>query len=169
MTDIIGPNDRQPLFKRSYEASVLVNILGEMTQGEQLSYQFLSKKAGFRVEGKTPALATARRILLSDKGMNFEAVYGVGLKRLTDPEIVKAGSRGTQSLSRKATREGDKLRNADFAILSNPEKLRCAALQSVFGAISLMASAPSVTKIENGCSGASRELPIAETLAFFQR
>jgi len=139
------------------------------TREGQISYVLLSEKAGFPVKGGTPALGTARRVLLSDKNMNFEAVYGVGIKRLTDPEIVKAGSRGTQSLSRKATREGEKLRNADFGILSNPEKLRCTALQSVFGAISLMASAPSVSKIENGCSGTTRELPIADTLAFFQR
>lgn len=166
--EITGPNERLPLFRRSYETGILVAELDKLDAGQQVSYAELSKLAGFKVEGKSYPLLSARRILRSESGKIIDCVYGVGVKRLTDTEIVQAASHGVRSLSRRAWAESDRLTRADFAALDEAARKKYATHQSIFGAVAIMASSKGIAVIEKGVTGSAKELPIKETLLLFQ-
>lgn len=167
-TDIIEPGKRQPRFKRSYETSQLVEFLSNMKQGDQVTYGKLSALAGIEIHGASSALISARRIILNEYGFVIEPIWGVGMKRLTDEEIVQHASKGTRRLAKGAKNEIEKLAKTEFDILNDDAKRKYATHQSVFGAIASIASSKGVRLVEQNVVGEIKKLPLKETLALFQ-
>lgn len=166
--EFLEPGKRQPNFRRSYETSRLVEALNKMEPGETLTYGKLSEFASMDVDGATPALISARRIVQSENGYITDAVWGVGIKRLTDEEIVEAATKGTASLARRARAESHKLSRSDFAALNEDKRKKYAVHQSVFGAIAAISSSKGVAVIEKNVVGEIMRLPVKETMKLFQ-
>ena|SRR6185503_2801439 len=166
--EVLEPGKRQPSFRRSFETSQLVEILSRLEPGETVSYEKLSEAVVMEVEGGTPALSSARRIVQNESGYVTDAIWGVGIKRLTDEEIVDAATRGTRSLARRARIEADKLSKSDFALLDEEKRKKYAVHQSVFGAIAAISSSKGVGVIEKNIVGETRQLPFKETMKLFQ-
>lgn len=71
-------------FEASAESKWVEDVLDGLDPGEVATYADLSSAAGMDVQENRHVLNSARRRLLRDKGKNFGAVIGVGLKRLDD-------------------------------------------------------------------------------------
>jgi hypothetical protein len=166
-TDIISPSDKKPMFRRSYETNQLVDVLNKLKPGDSITYKQLTDAAGEEINGATPALASARRIVLNELGYVIEPIWGVGMKRLTDEEIVQSASGGTKRISRRARHEADKLSKSDFTTLDDESRKKYAVHASVFGAIAAISSGKGLRTIEQNVVGETRELPLKETLALF--
>jgi hypothetical protein len=167
-TEILEPGKRQPNFKRSYETSVFVELLSKLKQGETITYADLSKPVAFDVHGATPALGSARRIVQNELGYVTDAVWNVGIKRLTDHEIVEAATRGSRHLARRARAESEKLSKTDFDVLTDDARKKYAVHQSVFGAIAAISSNKAKAMIQQHI-GESRALPFKETVKLFEK
>ena len=92
----------------SVDARLLHQRLQSVGVGETVSWEELSQVIGRDVtagsKGYGP-LSTARKRALNDDGMVFDAIPKVGLKRLTDAEIVNTGQ-ATVDKVRRAARKG---------------------------------------------------------------
>lgn len=76
-------------------STVLINkmvaTLRELKMGEKYTYHEIFKKTGLNPQHSNGYVMRKAYRLLLDEGLVFEAVYSVGIKRLTDAEIsVKA-------------------------------------------------------------------------------
>jgi hypothetical protein len=165
--EIIQPEDQPPLFLRSYETSKLAEVLSKMEPGDMVSYAALSEACSVDVAGTSYQLRSAREIVSRENNIVTEPVYGQGIRRLTNGEIVNAATKGAMLISRRAKKEGEKLSKSDFAALDDAARRKYATHASVFGAIALMSSNRGVKAIEAAVTGLQRELPIKETLALF--
>lgn len=155
--------------KLSIDSQLIAERMMQVEIGQLVTYEVLSEVIGQDVTGDhgRGCLATARRMLQRDSQMVFDAVRGVGLKRLSDAEIVQSGARSVRRV-RSAARRGSRLLTSvgDFDSLPASDKLRHNATLSVLGAIEAISSAGSVKKVEQRVTAAS-PLPIAATLAAF--
>lgn len=167
--EVIQPNKPHPLFQRGYETSLLIPALRGLKPGESVSYAELSEVCGIDIDGASYQLRTAREIVSRESDVVTESVYGQGIRRLTDDDIVKAASRGAMLISKRAKKEGDKLSKSDFAALDESARRRYATHASVFGAIALISSSKGVKSIESAATTSQRELPLKETLALFSQ
>ena len=75
-----------PIFETSTDSKTLAAVLAAATVGQIISYDELSKAIGRTVTASK--LSTARYIVQREQRIVFGAVAGVGLKRLSDAEIV---------------------------------------------------------------------------------
>lgn len=166
--DVLNPGDRLPQFRRSFETYKLVELFAELAPGEGYSYHQLSKVLNKPVMGSTPALQTAKRIVLREYGSVIDAVYGEGVRRLTDEEIIEASMRGTKLVSRRATSESEKLGVTDFSKLSDEQKRAYTTHQSILGAIAAISSPKGIATVKRNVIGEMRQLPIRETLDLFR-
>lgn len=169
MTTIDGKTNKRVMFEMSADARFLIQRLSKLRMGESISYAELTKEVGKKVTGSFGALQTAKKRLLEDENMRFEPVRGVGLRRLTDGEIVSAAKENISRLRKGAKSSSRKLFAADFSSLNNREQLNYTTHLSVFGAVASMTTQKGIDKVERSLGGRSGELPIAETLAAFTK
>lgn len=157
-----------PLFEMSADARLLRQKLAKVGVGEEISYADLSKEVSRDVTGCFAALHSARRSLLNSDQIVFEAIRGIGLRRLSDAEIVDASERDITKVRRAAKRGAKKLLSVgDFSALSNEKQLQHTTRLSVMTMVAHAASDKGIEKVEKAAAGRSNELPIAETLAAF--
>lgn len=154
----------------SIDARLLIDLLSKVGIGETVGYDTLSEAIGRDVRGTAYSqLATARRHLLRDKQMVFEAVHNVGIKRLSDAEIVATGESAVGRVRRAARRGTQRLTSVqDFDALPNALKLKHNAYLSTLGAIGMLAKGSAVKKVEEAVSASSGALPIGRTLELFR-
>lgn len=158
-----------PLFEMSADARLLRQRLAKMQAGDEVSYAELTKEIGRDVDGACSALQSARRSLLNSNQIVFDVVRGVGLRRLTDAEIVDASERDIAHVRRAARRGAKKLLSiGNFDALPNDKQLQHTTRLSVMSMIAHTTSDKQISKVEKAASGRSQELPIAETLAAFR-
>mgnify|MGYP001166929967 CR=1 FL=1 len=153
----------------SIDSKLIAECLMQVEIGQLVTYEVLSEviRQDATNDHGRGCIATARRMLQRDHQMVFAAVRGVGLKRLSDAEIVQTGSHSVHRV-RSAARRGAKMLTAvsDFDALAPADKLRHNAHLSVLGAIEAMTSTGAVKKVESKVTAAS-PLPIAATLEAF--
>lgn len=98
-------DERKALPELSVDTQVLIKRLSASTVGETITYEELSALIGRDVQnGARGFLATARRRLKRDERMVFAPVYKIGVKRLDDIGIVKAGQAGITHVRNHARR-----------------------------------------------------------------
>ncbi len=155
--------------KLSIDSQLIAERLMQVEIGQLVTYEVLSEviRQDATNDHGRGCIATARRMLQRDHQIVFGTVRGVGLKRLSDAEIVQTGSHSVHRV-RSAARRGAKMLTAvsDFDALAPADKLRHNATLSVLGAIEAISSAGAVKKVEQRVTAAS-PLPIAATLAAF--
>lgn len=169
MIKIVDFPKPQPLFQRSYETSQLVAVLSKAQPGQILTYIDLGKAINQRIDGSTHALQSARRAVMKEYGLVFDAIVGVGVKCLTSTEIVDASDKSRITLRRRAKSAATKLSQTDYVALDDRARLKYATHQSIFGAIAVMASQRAAALIGKAMSGSARDMPVRETLALFQK
>ena len=82
-----------PLFRQSLESQLIAKALADKNHEPIFTYAELSKIAGVPdITTRRGALVTARRSARREQRIVFSVVRGVGLKRLTDSEIVASRS-----------------------------------------------------------------------------
>lgn len=156
----------------SVDARLLHQRLKEVGVGETITWEELSKTAGRNVSAGHAgygALATARRRAQVDDGMVFDAVSKVGLKRLSDVDIVNTGQ-STVDRVRRAARKGAKrlLSVRDFNGLPNELKIKHNAYASLLGAVAAISQEAKVHQLEKHVQNAQAALPLAKTLEVFK-
>lgn len=155
-------------FELSADTRLLLQRLKKVPMGETITYDALTAEIGKKVSGATPALQSARRVLMRDDQTVFSPIRGVGLQRLNDEAIVSATEANRDAIRRKAKKAAREVTCVqDYNALPPAKQLRHTAALSVFTAIAEMASDRGVKRVETAAHGRSGELPISQTLAAF--
>jgi len=138
--------------------------------GDFVSYGELSQCAMGNVQHeKRFAINTARDRLLSEKNWVFEAVVNEGLRRLTDPEIIRTGEVTVSRIHRASRRGLKKL------LCVNPDKLSPADLMiwnakvSVCGFLDHVTKANQIKRIEGKVASLGVRLQLEETFSALER
>lgn len=135
----------RPDFTQSAQTRSLVAVFARLSIGETLSFGELSRKLGFEVGSASPAYQSARRIAHREHQVVTASVRGVGIKRLSGPDIVEGRSEQHFAAIRRRTRRlHDEL---GTAMLHNlPAATMAAAMEKQGRAgVILMNAAPSRT------------------------
>lgn len=160
----------RPSFQMSVEARLLRQHLATLKPGESVTYDQLAAIAGLpSVEGSTPALTTARRVLQRETGAVIGCLNGAGVTRLTDEEIVGAADKAVASIRRKSRRTIAKLSVVEFDALPNPSKLRHSALTSLFNLVQWFGREKQVVTLERAIPEGQRRLQIGDALSVFRK
>ena len=152
----------------SADSRALYERLGRCKVGDVLSYEEMERLTRRDLRnGERYVLYSALRQSLRD-GRAFGCIRGIGVKFLTDGEIV-ADADGVapriRRLSRRASRKLAAVR--DFDKLPNDQKIRHNTLMSLFGAITAFGRESSIAKIETEVKRTSQKLSLAATLEAF--
>lgn len=149
---------------------LLYQRLLEAQPGETVTYPELAQLVGRPVSGSDGNLRTAIERALQIDDAVFGCVVGIGYRRLTDSDIVRNGTRDTDSIRRRARRAGQKLTKIqDFEALDPRERVEHNARLAILAAIGQMTQPASIKAVEDEVGEERRELPFAETIAAFQR
>lgn len=137
-------------------------------QAGEVSYEAMSDILGRDVRnGAWAVLAGARRVLLRE-GIVFGTIRGVGIKCLTDEEIVGTGHAAIRKTRRATRRAINTLACADYDKLTNEARIKHNTYASLLGALNAVTKEPQVRKIEASVKSAQAKLPLAKTLDVFK-
>lgn len=153
----------------SVDAQTLMGRLKKMQKGEAVTYKELSALIAGNVQGKARGyLNTARNRLLMDEAMVFEAVRGIGIKRMDDAQIISVGEQATGKIHRASKRALRKLNCSDAGNLTNDQKVELNAAASVTGVIALMTRPAKLALIKAAVKTAENRLATGRTLDLFK-
>lgn len=138
-----------PLFRQSLESQLVAKALADKSHEPIFTYAELSKIAGVKdITLRRGVLVTARRAARREHRIVFSVVRGVGLKRLTDSEIV-----GSRVEKRTKIRNAAKDSQKDMGCivhenLSRDEKTRFAVEDAALGIVAACMSTKGQGAIE---------------------
>lgn len=156
----------RPLFRQSLETQKLIKLLSDESHDDTFTYNELSDAAGTDVRRHRGCLETARKSLLRDKQIVFEAIPGVGLKRADDAMIVDARTSDMSRIRNVARRGLKKLACVrDFAQLNGDKQIRFNLLTSGLGMLYHITTPNAQAAIEQVVIQKKTKLPVEETLA----
>ena len=165
------PNPPKPGIP-ALESRLLADRLAAIPEGEYplVTYEELNEIAHCNVQGKGRCyLATARELVLREKGYVFRPDRNVGIKRMTNLEISKGCSQERITHVRRTHKKGLR-EQATVKIEDLPDNERAGHI----GRISLMAltvhthGGAQVKKLEAAVNGATEKLPLQKTLEAFK-
>lgn len=156
-----------PIFQMSADARLLMQHLAKAEVGQTFTYAALGKVISREVNGSFGPLRTALIRLLRDEDMVFSTIVGIGIKRLSDQEIVAEGGTAADAIRRRARRSAERQMKVDFSALPREAQARFTAQVSVMATVAMMTRTRSLEKIAAAASPEIKELPIAKTLAMF--
>lgn len=140
-----------------------------MKVGEIVIYAELNKLIGGDVQGKQRyMLDAARRTVLNEDQMVFEAVHGEGIKRMNDVEILDVGDQSRKRVNRICKRTVKKLACSDPKNLTTEQQLDQYTHMSMFGALALATKPNSFQKLKSAVSVSQERLPLNKTLEAFK-
>lgn len=154
----------------SADTRVLFERITNLEPNEVVSYDELSKLIGRDVRGRAVSnLYQARRKALREERIVTESVIGLGIKRMTDSQVV-VGFESFMSRSRRAARrEATKLTSVDYPKLSRTDQTKHNAALATLGVIQHIASTSSMNRLETKVQDSSGPLPIGKTLDVFRQ
>ena len=164
------PNEKNPQFKLSVDTQTLMGILEKAQIGDIIPYHTLTEtiRRDVTLEGRG-AMDSARRILMRDKQIVFDAIRGVGLKRLSDQEITETSPRFINQARRKAAKGLKTLACANYAQLSQEQKTQHNVGAAILGVMKLAGATSSVNKIKSLSLSKSEPPRIEDVLGAFKR
>ena len=155
-------------FQTSEDTRLLIIRLEKAaTVGEIISYADLSATIGKPIQANRGALATARKTVLVDRNFVFGTERGIGLKRLSDDEIIESTTGDRKSIRGKATRSMRKLNAVEYLMLSKTKQIAATAIMAVFNAARVLTREHSVRQLASVAN--SQKLNFQETLNAFRR
>lgn len=150
-------------FEVSADARTLSHILSSAAVGDVVSYDSMTKAVARDVRSDARgALESARRIVLKERSMVFDAVRGVGLKRLTDAEIVELPARARAHIRRTARKTVKALVCVQYAELTKEAQVKHNTAISMMGVIGELAAEKSTLRLQSKVEAAGVELPAAK-------
>lgn len=153
----------------SVDSQTIIARLRSTKKGESITYDELSKLIHSDIRKKSYyCLNTARRRVLMDDGMVFEAVRGIGIKRMDDEQIISIGPQSERKLHRLSRNALRKLSCASIDNLTNEQRLELYAHSSIAGAISLITKPDKVRLIKAAVKTSESTLPVNRTLEIFK-
>lgn len=139
-----------PTFRRSLETQELIERLSKLEPGALVSYADLSEVAGETITGGTPALQSAKRAVEKERGVALSVERGVGVRRLTDDEIVDDTHGARSRIRRQSKRALSRLSAViDFASLSDEKKRTHQAHAVIYAVIADKASSGAVKRVQS--------------------
>lgn len=131
------------------EAAAIARLLMELPIDGVLSYADASAQIGRDVtNGARFSLMKARRIAEKECGSLFATVRQVGVKRLPASHVAGVGADVRKRVGRAANRGYERLTAIRYNDLDGSSRTRVDAERSLLGAISSLATSPTVKKIE---------------------
>jgi hypothetical protein len=155
------------LFQRSAEVKLLIRRLQE-AENEIVTYQELSNLIGFPVEGRTPALQSAMRIILHEDSVKFGVVRGEGVKRLDSIETIDVSEKLPSRIKRMAARVDNDLATVTYDELDQEQRARVNTLRATIGAMRLFTKRKTQSQIEAAVRHENNEIPTAKLLELFK-
>lgn len=138
-----------PLFRQSLESQLVAKALADKNHEPIFTYAELSKIAGVKdITTRRGVIATACRTARREHRLVFGAVRGVGIKRLTDSEVVakRSGRRcKIRNIANESRKDGE---TVNYENLSRDERTRAAVEDASIGVVLAMASAKGQGAIE---------------------
>jgi hypothetical protein len=165
------PQDsKRPIGTMSIDVKTVYERLRKAAVGEAIEYSELESLIGRTVRERNAwLLLSARRRLLSQDGILFGVVRNVGVRRLTDSEVVAAGRDELSRIHRAALRGGKKLTSVqDYDGLSKPDQLLHGVTGSALAVLSYLTKEKQLKRIEAAIEKDPRTLPLQKTLAAFK-
>lgn len=147
----------------SADAVTLARAMREIKVGEVVTYQQLSQTIARNVTREAQAaLHTARGIVQREDRMVFDAVRGVGLKRLNDEEIVDLSDKARDHIRRTSRRTAKKLTCVDYDGMSRDKQVKHNTALSMLGVFMAMATEKSTRRLSEQVQIAGTDLPVAK-------
>lgn len=141
-------NSNIPTFKRSLETQELVARLATLDIGELVTYVELSEIAGEPISGASSALQSAKRIVEHENDIALAVERGVGIRRLTDDQIVEDTHSARVRICRQSKRALTRLSSVkDFASLDDEKKRAHQAHAVIYAVVAEKTAAKSVKRI----------------------
>lgn len=159
----------KPQITMSLDTQMLYERLEKAQIGDLINYEELSAIIGSDVQIKgRGSLQSARKMAMRDKGMVFESVRDIGIKRLADAEIVRSGQAYISRIRRHARRGMRVLVSVqNFEALPNDLKIRHNATASMLGAVAQFSGSAAQKRIEGAVEAAGNKISYAKTLELF--
>lgn len=154
------------------DAQLLYKRISAMTEGETIDYKELSSVIHRSVTSNRHLLYSAIKLARQENAMVFDAVRGVGIKRLKNEEITSTvSSRVLKKIRLSSKLAQKKITCVNYNSLSKAEQTAHNASLSILGAMRAFASAGSLTKISSAIERSVNNkgaLPLMDTLAVFK-
>ena len=167
MSEAIEPTFGTPRFQLSVDVQILAEMLRATAVGEIVSYAVMSAKIKRDVQGKARhILASARRMVLRD-AIVFDAVTGVGVKRLSDSECVQTWPKTLKHVGRSVRRASRIIACAKYEGLSNADRVQHNGGLAVMGTFGHMAKPVHVKSLESRAGGLE-PIALSDTLEMFK-
>lgn len=148
----------------SIDAKALMDHLRKVVVGGTATYEEMSRIASKEITKNRGCMYTATNALLRE-GIRFDSIRSVGLRRMTDSEVARSGTRAIRLVGRKARRESRKMvAIKDFDGLCNEDKIQHNATLSVLGAISHFSRPTQVKILEAAVAEAHKRLPPSDSV-----
>lgn len=155
--------------ERSAETSLLIKRLKTAKVGDVIQYEELNKLISGDVQDRHRyMLDTARRAVLNEDQIVFEAVHGEGIKRMNDEEILGVGDQSRKRIHRISKRTAKKLICSNYEKLTPEQRLEWNTHMSVMGALTAVTKPSSVQKLKSAVSVSQERLPLNKTLEAFK-
>lgn len=152
------------------ELGLLIEALKAVSPDTVVSYDNLSKAAKLDVLEHRHLLQTAMRRLLKESQLRFEAVRGVGVRRLVSEQIVGAAHSDIRKIGRAARRSQQKLAAAEYTDLTDQGKLKYSVGMTVLSLIRHGATDKTSKRIEAGMTASiPKQIAVADTLALLAK
>ena len=149
MTDPTVNEKREP-FCRAIETSSLMKELEKLRDGEEITYEELSKTAMGNCAPtgiKKGFLKSARDILFKNKGIEFKAIPNTGLQRMTDEHKMDKSQKTLPSYQRKVKKDMHRLANTKYDELSKDKQLAWNVQMTALNVLKVYSSGDGVNKI----------------------
>lgn len=154
-----------PTSKNAADIIALVEALGELQPGQLLTYEYLTAVIGRSAQRHRYLLEAACNRLLKQNRKAFGAVFGVGIKRLTDTEAIEQCASAMTRVRRIARKAVSKAASVDFAALSDEDKRRHNGYISQMAAIAYTADSRHLNRLTEACQNHDPAcLPSAQAL-----
>ena len=132
-----------------------------------VSYEELTALVGRDIRnGAYSNLGTARRFVQREHQIVFDVVPNVGLRRMTDEEIVGSADRDLRHMSKTTRKTAHRLTCVKFAELPREQQVEHNAKLSVLGVMGMMARPASVQTVQKAIAsqGDAETLATAKTM-----
>lgn len=162
---------KKTIAELSVDTQLIIKRLKQAAVGDTITYQELTTLVGGNIQGnKRYLLQSARGHVLRNEHMVFDCIEDVGVKRISDSEIVETVPNHTMTRIRRTAKRGvRKLACAEYELLSGDEKTRFNAGASLLGAIAQLSKPTSLELIGPKIMEAQDKLPLAKTLELFAK
>lgn len=168
MTTAASPN--KPIPSISIESQLLIKMLEGTTEGGIVTYGAMTTELGRDVRKCAYfAIQTARTRMLNDHGIVFETVRGIGLKRLSDVEVVDVGQSGLNRIRRACRKTLKKITAiSDFDGMPPDVRLRHNVTATLLHFMDKAGSKKNTQRIEDAVQQTQGVLPLQKTLDAFK-